>query len=697
MGIIQVYNEILHLNYPKALSKVEQFHSLGHFVVMQLQTAERDINIYRVCIDCIALMLVHVPVFFDDPGRVNSLLDAVVARLPSADVVMYRKLHHILLQVCKSFYSHASDFLNRIFEITVSGFTCLFGYISVDFWHSFCSFEFDLMAQNREDEAMAKNVVLVCKNYTHHACDGLAPLCFQVLDGTVGEDPEQSPEETSICVYTARLLQDLFEARPDVLGPQLFHFVADHVALGTWQGNLAALYGLWALCARVSRLELNHFFALQFDCICCLCVNANPNVSLTAWRVLKKILGRRHFVDWNSLQQVFAMMENGLDTDELIIEAILNVLNEMGSSFASHEISLCFPAFYSFFLRCIENPVISESDFIDRPFKEFGSIILKTDDSWLPAVREILGFMLGMVSNIFYDLPEAVRWTQLRRSGFMWLLGDIVNRLGQFIEPAAVEPTILFLLTVLNRPDLSDLYELGCDALCCIIEKYPEAMIDREAAVLGGLEHAMKSEEPRTMGKVAFALGIFFFKGGRGVQQFLDEPLRTLMSMLLDQTVPVKTTYFRDVVWAIARIIVTMDTIKDVKSAFAERMCELAGVPVDRDSATDLEGGAYLYEAVAFGFTAVLQTGKDDLDLRVVEKIKLLCRNVAASGIETEMVLGPIYAMIEELADRGKRKVNMAIQDRGIRKLIEIGLAKRAKYKDLGDRVQILDTKLRGL
>jgi hypothetical protein len=276
----------------------------------------------------------------------------------------------------------------------------------------------------------------------------------------------------------------------------------------------------------------------------------------------------------------------------------------------------------------------------------------------------------------------------------MWFLGDVIDRLGQFIEPAAVEPTILFLLTVLNRPGLFDMYELGCDALCIIMEKYPEAMIEREAAVLGALEHAMKSEEPRTMGKVAFALGTFFYKGSRVVQHFLDKPLGILMTMLLDQTVPVKTTYFRDVVWAIAMVVEKMDAIEDVRSAFEQRLCELAGVPVDRNSETDLEGGEHLYEAVAFGFTAVLSTEDDGLDSRVVERIKLFCRNVAVSGIETEMVLGAVYSMIEALADRGGRKVNMTVQNRGIRKLIEIGLAKGAKHKELEDRVRKLDTKL---
>jgi hypothetical protein len=61
------------------------------------------------------------------------------------------------------------------------------------------------------------------------------------------------------------------------------------------------------------------------------------------------------------------------------------------------------------------------------------------------------------------------------------------------------------------------------------------------------------------------------------------------------------------------------------------------------------------------------------------------------------MVLGAVYAMIEELAHWGGRKVNMTLQDRGIRKLIEIGLAKGAKHKELEDRVRMLDTKLRGL
>jgi hypothetical protein len=175
------------------------------------------------------------PVFFDDPGRVNSLLNAVVAHLPSADIVMYRKLHHILLQVCKAFYSHGSDFLQRILEITVSRFNGPFGYISVDFWHSFCSFEFDLMTQNTEDEAMAKKVVLPCMNYAHQACDLLALLCLQVLDETVGEDPGQLPEETSIWMYAAPLLQDLHTVRPDVIGPRLFDFVAGRVVLDTWQ------------------------------------------------------------------------------------------------------------------------------------------------------------------------------------------------------------------------------------------------------------------------------------------------------------------------------------------------------------------------------------------------------------------------------------------------------------------------------
>jgi hypothetical protein len=137
-----------------------------------------------------------------------------------------------------------------------------------------------------------------------------------------------------------------------------------------------------------------------------------------------------------------------------------------------------------------------------------------------------------------------------------------------------------------------------------------------------------------------------------------------------------------------------MDAIEDVKSAFGQRLCELAAIPVDRNSETDLEGGAHLYEAVAFGFTAMLKTEDHDLDSRVVERIKMLCRNVAASGIETEMVLGAVYTMIETLADRGGRKVNMTVQDRGIKKLIEIGLAKGAKHKELEDRVRKLDRRL---
>jgi hypothetical protein len=39
-------------------------------------------------------------------------------------------------------------------------------------------------------------------------------------------------------------------------------------------------------------------------------------------------------------------------------------------------------------------------------------------------------------------------------------------------------------------------------------------------------------------------------------------------------------------------IVAKMDAIEDVKSPFRQPLCELAGVPVDHNSETDLEGGA---------------------------------------------------------------------------------------------------------
>jgi hypothetical protein len=672
LGALRALWEVLQLrvlaNGPALLVDFPDLVPIAQCIVAWLAAPSADAIAHEACAECLRAFVDEIPAVLDAPACVNCVLEAIVARLPAADLGLYRTLHWVMLGLLKAFYGHAEVFLEQIFTITTVGFQCAFAHISIDFWSYFCDFEFEVRAEAIAAEERGCTPQRPFHNFAEIAARSLTGVCLNLLDRTRENPDDLSDHDTEsadgVCFYASHLLSRLLEAAPWG-ADSVFDFIHAHAACDAWEARLSALYALTALCGGGDFKSRAGFVCNHFGFVCLMCANATPRVALTAYHVLAEAAAAFGAVLTPFAADALTAMGIAVERPVEIACAMMDALTAFGNALPLADLAASFPRIDALFRRLIAHRPLIESDSAVRPYTVFGAIVLRVGTLRSPDIEALLHFMLEIAPAVFDPLRG---FTKLQRHGFAWLLADVVVALDQGVVKFA-RPLFHFLMSTLANPGLFELFELMLQALHVLLNVCPEAATEMEGPLLGQLHSAMTTQDPRTMGMAALVLGAFFKRGGQRTVHCLEGPLNCLMEMLMDRTVEVASVWYMNVLYAIG---FTIQGIREafpvpIRDAYFAKLAELGRFVGDNP-----EGAAYLFEGVAFGFAAFadVATAEEITKDRLMAVLRF-CKTVVASHLKADGMLDAIRQMLFNIATKKGRPANMCLNAVAVTDLIK--------------------------
>jgi hypothetical protein len=177
-----VFREILQLNLfcdldDASLSSVIPDLDAFFEIIVNALTSEPSDKIRAA--KCLKLFIRNVPKKFAESD--SNIFPLIESLLPSSNLQLYRDLHFCLLELVKSNYDTADNFMARIFNITSIGMQCeLFEFriISLHFWRVLWDFE---LAEIKKRKRVGFSYNQFYPSLTLAASQSLIPIAIQML------------------------------------------------------------------------------------------------------------------------------------------------------------------------------------------------------------------------------------------------------------------------------------------------------------------------------------------------------------------------------------------------------------------------------------------------------------------------------------------------------------------------------------
>lgn len=711
LGALQTYKEVVEMSpkiYDPNKDLPQEWTDIARAIVIHIGSDTEDLTSVCACCEMVRLFVIHYKSIYNSIELVSLILEAIERRLGSANDVICDILYDIMLDLVFQFYENAHIFMERIFHITIV-LGAQFGYNikSLLFWGKFGKRERCLVNRNQERP----------QDYIRTAATNLVPLCLSVIPNLDGVD-YSSEFLWSSCMSSAatKLLHTLIDVSGGQNAEQVCQFVEEQMSHETVGGSLCALCGIFGLTRGFSRTPVMEFVARQYAFVCRMTTTENLSVSHMAFRIVKELntvldtcYSKAPYISL-TFRAIAENCGRPNKTDGLL-ETQMSVLDVMSRHLPGETLQMHIEDFLALFELLLNDPCVKKSSMIKEPYKIIGEILRNLPTS-VENRQHILGLLvknLDGVRSVFDVFQDDITFVAQRQAGYLWLIGDMVQALGNACK-SEVQKILNVALTILSNSNFAEVHTEALYILIYLYRYCPDSTHCNEAAVLNVIEVCMGQGSPEIIGKGSYLLSMFFRARKESACQYLEPPLRCLFGLMNASGIDPKVKSYCEVVYAIGRIFDAMTEYFPAEAAmrYLEKLCELVNVPVDPASDTDREQASFLYEVIASGFTVFIKRfdakgDKDSMNQLQVHVFQLV-KNVDRLKTTVPMTLIHLFDMLIEFGEASckPRQTNLKMRNAFVKNILERvgdmrddGVLKRAVSTQYGKEMSALMHKVK--
>ena len=690
LGGLQTYKEVIEMKIYDSKEIPQEWQEMAKVIVDRIGTEGTGLEGVQICCEVLRAFIKQYKAVYYGLDRVGYVLQAIERRLPMANGKICEILYDIMLDLVFEFYREAETFMEKIYHITMEiGVQLGYGIQSLSFWNRLVKQERDRVRRGRGES----------KGYSKTAAKALVPLCLHVMSRMTGIDYSHEIAWSSCPSAAAtRLLHTLIDVSQAECWDMVSKFVEQKMAQEDDSGNFLALSGIFGLIRGYAVSEAHQFVARMYPFVCRMTKSPNLSICHLAFRCIRDVYASESREFYGSplyIGQTFqAIAESAArpDKTEGILETELSVLELMSTNLSIGIIQAQVRDFIRLFEILIAEPTVKKSPLIKEPYKIIGNIFVRlpcTDENRRPLLA-YLNTLLSQGRQVFDQFQDDVTYACERQAGYLWLVGDLVKALKAASKPA-MQTILEMCLTILSTSSMAEVHTEALETIVFLYKYCPISTECREADVLNVVEVCIKQGSPEIIGKVSYLLCQFFMERKESACQYLEKPLRVLIGLLCADGVDPRRRSYCEVVYAIGRICESMGSYfpEPAANTYLTKLCELVNVPIDKESNTEREQAAFLYEVIATGLVVFIKhfeaMGNKDAMKKLQDPVFTLAKKVDFVQTFTPMTLIALFEMLTLFgqATTKPRDANVKLNNIHIKNII----AKVATIRHKDDRL----------